>query len=28
MGCAKNSRHTVAAAILTASTLSSHHVRL
>ena len=27
-GCAKNSRHTVAAAKLTASTLSSHHVRL
>ena len=27
-GCAKNSRHTVAAAMLTASTLSSHHVRL
>ena len=27
-GCAKNSRHTVAAAILTASTLSSRHVRL
>ena len=27
-GCAKNSRHTVAAAMLTASTLSSRHVRL
>jgi hypothetical protein len=27
-GCAKNARHTVAAAMLTASTLSSHHVRL
>ena len=27
-GCARNSRHTVAAAMLTASTLSSHHVRL
>ena len=25
--CARNSRHTVAAAMLTASTLSSHHVR-
>ncbi|SRR5229473_4510531 len=27
-GWARNSRHTVAAAMLTASTLSSHHVRL